>query len=259
MKHTLEFYKYQGAGNDFILIDNREGSVHLTQGDIAKLCDRHRGIGSDGLMLLGSDEGYDFRMTFYNPDGSEASMCGNGARCITLFAHHLGVGGESKRFIASDTEHVAKIIGDSSVSVKLIDIQKLKRESDTRVFMNSGVPHLVILVSDIDEVDIKAEGSRWRYSEEYKNEGGTNVNFIDVKSGSLRLRTYERGVEGETLACGTGATASVVAAHVLGLVKENSNKIIAKGGELTVSFSRDYTDVWLEGEALKVFEGQVKI
>lgn len=259
----IEFYKYHGAGNDFVLIDNREGNISLTTEQIASLCDRHLGIGGDGLMLLETIADYDFYMRYYNADGSEVGMCGNGGRCISLFAHHLGVGETEKKFMAKDGEHYARIISDNGslglVEVKLIDILDIDIESNEVVTLNSGVPHYVRFTDDIDAIDIMAEGSAVRYSPKYEPRGGINANFVTAKDGKLYIRTYERGVEGETLACGTGATASVVAAYVTKRIDTLSHSIITKGGELIIGFDSNFKSITLTGEAERVFKGIIEL
>lgn len=253
----IPFYKYEGAGNDFVLFDNRKGLISLTESQITNICDRNRGVGGDGLMLIENCEGYDFYMRYYNSDGSEVGMCGNGGRCIALFAHHLGIGGKVKHFRAMDGEHSATIISDDKkdgiISIQLIDIENIKSLSNTKYFLNSGVPHYVEFVDDIKNVDVESAGRAIRYS----IEGGTNVNFAQVAGNSLIVRTYERGVEGETLACGTGATAASVAAHHSGRVTGNIIDVRVLGGELTVSFDDSYHNVILTGNARQVFKGVI--
>lgn len=259
----IEFFKYHGAGNDFVLIDNRNGNISLSTEEIAFLCDRHLGIGGDGLMLLETIPNYDFYMRYYNADGSEVGMCGNGGRCISLFAHHLGVGSLEKKFMAKDGEHHATIISDNGslgvVKVKLIDVLDIDIESNDVVTLNSGVPHYVRFTEDIDAIDIMTEGSAVRYSPKYKPRGGINANFVSVKDGKLYIRTYERGVEGETLACGTGATASVIASYVTKRIDALTYPIITKGGELTIGFDSDFKNVTLTGEAVRVFKGEIEL
>lgn len=205
---SFDFWKYEGAGNDFVLLRDAD----VTADDVRALCDRHRGIGADGLMVLSDAPGYDFRMTYYNSDGGRAAMCGNGARCIALFAHHLGIGGRTLRFIGSDGEHTARIISEKVVEVGMCDVEGVERSGEGWV-LDTGVPHYVEFVEDIDAVDVAARGREIRFDARFAPEG-VNVNFAAIDDGVLRVRTYERGVEGETLACGTGATAVAIAAYL---------------------------------------------
>lgn len=258
----LTFCKYQGTGNDFILVDNRNRTFDVNNNSLVKfLCDRRFGIGADGLMLLQSAPGYDFEMIYFNSDGFEGTMCGNGGRCIVAFANHLGLIGERTRFIAVDGPHDAEIHGEDTVRLKMLDVNQVAQ--DTRnYFLNTGSPHYVIFVDDINAIDLEAEGKRVRYSEKFKQSGGTNVNFVEIKEDALFVRTYERGVEGETLSCGTGVTASAISAAIHLKSDKNSYHIRTHGGDLKVSFTNRHTlfeDVWLEGPANFVFEGKIKI
>lgn len=254
---TLQFYKYEGAGNDFVMIDNRDGKLSLTTKEIEALCDRNMGIGGDGLMLIETLQGYDFYMRYYNSDGSEVGMCGNGGRCIALFAHHLGIGGSVKKFKAKDGEHAAEIVSaderNGIVKIQLIDIEQINKITTDKFFLNSGVPHYVEFVDDVKKVDVESLGRRIRYSVE----GGTNVNFVQIVGDTLIIRTYERGVEGETLACGTGATAAAVAAHYSRRVSSNNVNVRVLGGELSVSFDETYRNITLTGGARKIFKGEL--
>lgn len=254
---TLQFYKYEGAGNDFVMIDNRDGKLSLTTKEIEALCDRNMGIGGDGLMLIETLQGYDFYMRYYNSDGSEVGMCGNGGRCIALFAHHLGIGGSVKKFKAKDGEHAAEIVSaderNGIVKIQLIDIEQINKITTDKFFLNSGVPHYVEFVNDVKKVDVESLGRRIRYSVE----GGTNVNFVQIVGDTLIIRTYERGVEGETLACGTGATAAAVAAHYSRRVSSNNVNVRVLGGELSVSFDETYRNITLTGGARKIFKGEL--
>lgn len=253
----LKFYKYEGAGNDFILIDNRENTINLSTNEIEQMCSRNMGIGADGVMLLETLEGYDFYMRYYNSDGSEVGMCGNGGRCISLFAHHLGIGGSTKYFKAKDGDHEAKIDScnkkDGIVSIKLIDIDRINTIDNKRYSLNSGVPHHVEFVDDIKKVNVELLGRKIRNSVE----GGTNVNFCQIVNGMLIIRTYERGVEAETLACGTGATACAIAAHYSKKINDNNISVMTLGGILAVSFDDNYRNVTLTGPARQVFKGSL--
>lgn len=259
---TINFMKYQGAGNDFVMLDNRTGRYStLTTDEIAKLCDRRFGIGADGILLLSNEDGFSFRMKYYNSDGSLASFCGNGARCICAFAEEIGVvkKGEKFHFIADDGHHEATCATDW-VDLKMIDVVKVE-DICGGIFLNTGVPHFVSIVDDIDAVDIMKTAPQIRYDKTSFGEGGTNVNFISIdKDNEISIRTYERGVEGETLACGTGIVASSIAASRR--TNKSSFDINAKGGKLKVTFNFDgskYTHVYLCGPAVKVFEGVWRI
>lgn len=252
------FYKYQGTGNDFILIDNRVSKFPKENTTIIKkLCDRHFGIGADGLILLENDHELDFKMVYYNADGNESTMCGNGGRCIVAFANKLGIVSTSVNFRAIDGLHSASIEGNI-VSLHMIDVNNVN-VFDNHVFANTGSPHHVELVEDIDNFDIVSVGRKIRH-EVYGKEG-SNVNFIEQKNDdTFRLRTYERGVEDETLACGTGATAAALAMYHTQKTNKKTIHLIVQGGNLTVSFVTDnngYKNIYLTGPADFVFEGKI--
>lgn len=258
----LEFHKYHGTGNDFIIIDNRELKVKLNTKQIAHLCHRRFGIGADGLMLLQNKKGYDFEMVYYNSDGNESSFCGNGSRCIVAFAKELGVIKKPETtFIATDGVHTAKMKGDI-ISMKMRDVQNVEAEGD-HMILNTGSPHYVKFISGVKSADVVAEGRSIRYSERFKSEG-VNVNLVEKNGKGVYVRTYERGVEDETLSCGTGVTASALASSLKGIsTGENDCKILTPGGELTVRFHRgngsSFSDIWLEGPATFVFSGEIVI
>lgn len=256
----LEFYKYHGTGNDFILVDNRSGSVKITNEQVALLCQRNTGIGADGLMLLENAEGYDFKMIYYNSDGNESSMCGNGGRCITAFAQQLGIVKSVANFIAVDGPHQATIFPDGIVSLNMKDVSGIQLLEDCAI-LNTGSPHYVAWVDDIANTDVYTLGSDIRYSEAFKP-GGTNVNFVQKIDDVLLVRTYERGVEGETLSCGTGVTAAAIAASGTE-IGAFSTLVETPGGELEVSFVKDTEvtakEVVLMGPAVFVFKGEVEI
>lgn len=268
----LHFSKYQGTGNDFILIDNRDGKISLSAEQVRLLCDRHFGIGADGLMLLeyafhdhagepaAKRNDVDFRMIYYNSDGNESSMCGNGGRCITAFAQRLGLVKNEARFIAVDGLHEARISGDI-VSLKMNDVRHVET-GDHYFYLNTGSPHYVTFASDVQHLDVNAEGRKIRYSERFAEEG-TNVNFIEKQDDALYVRTYERGVENETLSCGTGVTASALVAAMKGLsTGKNNCQVKTPGGSLNVKFDKvlenNFYNIWLEGPAVFVFEGQAE-
>ena len=258
----IKFYKYQGTGNDFVMIDNRsdffpKNNIQL----IAKLCDRRFGIGADGLILLENDAETDFRMVYYNSDGNESSMCGNGGRCLVAFAKNLNVISDKATFIATDGLHHATIIENGIVSLQMKDVDQVKIEKDY-VFLNTGSPHHVILVDDIENYDVKTNGAAIRYSDLY-GKAGSNVNFVSqISNNHFRLRTYERGVEDETLSCGTGATATAIAMNAIGKTNATNVDLDVEGGTLKVSFDKKgiaYNNVFLEGKATFVFEGIIEI
>ena len=256
----LEFYKYQGTGNDFIMVDNRSKTFPKNKTDIiAKLCNRNFGIGADGLILLEEDTDTDFKMVYYNSDGNESTMCGNGGRCIVAFAHKLELFETNTTFIAIDGLHHASIANDI-VSLQMIDIEDVKI-FDNYVFTNTGSPHHVQLVNNLSEYDVFSNGRKIR-NEVYGTEG-SNVNFVEqVNSNTFRVRTYERGVEDETLACGTGVTAVAIAMHATKKTNSTSITLPVEGGELEVSFEEKnstYTNVFLTGPATFVFEGKINI
>ena len=255
----LKFYKYQGAGNDFVIIDNRQGKVVLNQKQIEKLCDRRFGIGADGLMLLNSSDKYDFEMVYFNSDGNESTMCGNGGRCIVKFAQNLGLVSDKTVFIAIDGEHDATVLPNGEVELGMKNVDSILTEN--HLFADTGSPHVVVKLNDIDNINIIEEAHRIRYSDEYKSEG-TNVNFIEVQNDLIKIRTYERGVEDETLACGTGVTAAALIAFNQGWIVNENIKVQAKGGMLSVKFdfrNNGFESVYLTGPAEFVFEGEINV
>lgn len=255
----LSFSKYQGAGNDFIIIDNRDESFPVSTSLINKLCDRHFGIGADGLMLLSNSQDADFLMRYFNSDGNESTMCGNGGRCIVHFASKLDLIKSSTSFMGIDGLHHAEIIGKNYVRLKMKDIAEIEMIDDN-YFIDSGSPHYVRFVRDVDSIDVNREGKLIRQSVNVAK-GGTNVNFIQVLNDeTLKIRTFERGVEAETLACGTGAVASCIAYTLYFESEKNIIKLKAPGGELLVRFTKDnssFKDIWLEGPAMHVFDGTI--
>ena len=258
----FEFYKYHGTGNDFIIIDNRKLKVKLNTKQIAHLCNRRFGIGADGLMYLQNKKGYDFQMVYFNSDGRESSFCGNGSRCIVAFARELGIIKKSETtFIATDGVHTAKIKGDI-ISMKMRDVKNI--EVDENVYLlNTGSPHYVRFTEGVKTAEIISEARKIRYSDRFKAEG-VNVNFAEKNGKGIYVRTYERGVEDETLSCGTGVTASAIASAVKGVATaKDSCKILTPGGELLVRFHQEnnntFNDIWLEGPATFVFKGETKI
>jgi len=258
----LTFYKYQGTGNDFIMIDNRDKILSKNDTKLVnRLCDRKFGIGADGLILLENSEDIqdDFKMVYFNADGNESSMCGNGGRCLVAFAQFLGIIKESARFTAIDGVHDATIQNDI-VSLKMQDVNHIS-EQQNFLFLNTGSPHHVIFTDNIKDIDIKKEGAEIRYSERYLKNKGTNVNFVEpVSEDTFSVRTYERGVEDETLSCGTGVTAVALAAFKSSRTNLNEVKLKTPGGKLSVKFSKTengFSDVWLSGSAKFVFKGEI--
>jgi diaminopimelate epimerase len=258
----MKFYKYQGTGNDFIMIDDRSTiekstGVTLTQTQIENLCHRRFGIGADGLILIQNAEGYDFRMVYYNADGTEGSMCGNGGRCAVRFAHDLAIIGDSTKFIATDGEHLASVC-DEDIYLKMIDVPQVEQFTDYD-FANTGSPHYVKYSHSLEDDDIYEMGRKIRYSAEWVAKGGTNVNFVQLNdSQTIAVRTYERGVEDETYSCGTGVTACALSANLKHGMESPIN-IKTLGGQLQVSFqkgeNKSFTNIYLIGPAVKVFEG----
>lgn len=257
----LQFDKYQGTGNDFILIDNRDSTVKLSVGQIAFLCDRRFGIGADGLMLLENADGYDFRMVYYNADGNESTMCGNGGRCIVAFAKKLGVIGNKASFIAIDGPHTATVNEDDTVSLQMQDIQEVLY-ADGYTQLNTGSPHYVVFVDDVNATDVFNTGRSIRNSERYQPKG-INVNFVQrLADGDIHVRTYERGVEDETYSCGTGVTAAAIAASS-NTAGHTITNIKTPGGNLQVSFDKrganNIVNVILRGPATYVYSGSIAV
>lgn len=257
MKQT--FYKYQGTGNDFVMIDNRSNTFDKT--DVKRinlLCDRRFGVGGDGLILLENHPEADFRMVYFNADGNESTMCGNGGRCISQFAKDLGIIGDKGSFVAIDGMHYV-VFEDGLVKLQMQDVTEIQKHNNY-VFLNTGSPHHVQFEDNIESFDIKTKGRNIRTGAPYFSEG-TNVNFVQKQgAGTFRVRTYERGVEDETLSCGTGVTAVALAMHALGETNANTVNLNVEGGELKVAFNAQdgtYNNVWLIGPAKQVFKGEV--
>ncbi|MBD3582722.1 diaminopimelate epimerase [Flavobacterium selenitireducens] len=253
----IRFSKYQGTGNDFVVVDNRGLTFPKNDtGLVAHLCDRRFGIGGDGLLLLENDPDYDFRMVYYNSDGNPGSMCGNGGRCLVAFARNLDVVGETARFIASDGPHFANLF-DDIISLQMKDVASVNVE-DGYTFLDTGSPHHIEMVEDLENFDVFGRGSQIRYGSLY-GQKGSNVNFVKAEAdGSFSMRTYERGVEDETLSCGTGATAVAIAMYKTGKTASDRIRLNVKGGQLEVSFAEKngvFTNVFLNGPAKSVFEG----
>lgn len=255
----LSFYKYQGTGNDFVLIDNRQLQFPKNNTKLVHhLCNRKFGIGADGLILLEHDNKYDFKMVYYNSDGNESTMCGNGGRCMVAFANFLNVIQDDTTFMAIDGKHYATIENDV-VNLQMQDVSTIEKH-ENYVFLNTGSPHHVVFEENIADFDVKKEGASIRYGAPYFEEG-TNVNFVKkISNTEFRVRTYERGVEDETLSCGTGVTAVALAMHSLHETEANEITLQVEGGTLTVSFEKNetsYTNIFLEGKAVQVFKGEI--
>ncbi len=258
---TLTFHKYQGAGNDFIIIDNREDLFPKNKTQIiSKLCDRKFGIGADGLLLLEKSDTSDFKMIYFNADGNESTMCGNGGRCIVAFAKKIDLIDKETTFEAIDGIHFAQIEG-ALINLQMIDIQQIQHHKE-HLFVNSGSPHHIVLTTHLKTCNVVSNGRKIRYGAPYFEEG-SNVNFVEkIDENHFKVRTYERGVEDETLACGTGATAVAVAMYDANLTANNHLFIETEGGNLEVSFHKEndcYTNIFLKGPATFIFSGEIAI
>lgn len=259
---NFPFYKYQGTGNDFVILDNRKGEYNsITSKQVKQICHRRFGIGADGLMLLNLKDGYDFEMIYFNSDGNPSSMCGNGGRCLVKFAYHLGIHKFTYRFIAIDGEHEAEIDNRNQIRLKMNDVSEVDIHSSYAV-LNTGSPHYVKYTNDAAGADVVETGRSIRNSSTYKDEG-INVNFVEVlDDDSIFVRTYERGVEDETLSCGTGVTAAALMnAHN----EKGFNRVEVKtpGGYLYVEYNKlsdhEFKDIWLCGPATFVYKGDIDV
>jgi len=257
-----KFFKYQGTGNDFVIFDNRNHQFDgLSTVQVQRLCNRRFGIGGDGLMLLNQHSEYDFEMKYYNADGKESSMCGNGGRCLVKFAYDMGLVKTTYRFLAIDGPHEAEVDLDGTVSLKMNDVQTVQYNNGHFV-LNTGSPHYIELADDVMKMDVFNRGRQIRYSNAYA-EKGINVNFVEQTNepDQIIVRTYERGVEDETFSCGTGVTAAALVCH------HNDNgfnrvEVKTRGGDLSVEYDKigdSFTNIWLCGPAEKVFEGEIEI
>ena len=256
----VEFYKYQGTGNDFIILDNSKEEYNtLKENQIRGLCDRKFGIGADGLMLLGNADGYDFSMQYFNADGKEGSMCGNGGRSMVQFANDIGIKKIEYKFIAVDGEHLASINENGTIKLKMQDVDGINSVGKDKV-LNTGSPHYVKNIIGLKELDVFNEGRKIRYSDLFKQDG-INVNFVEQHENGLFLRTYERGVENETLSCGTGATAAAIVST--STVGKHHINVKVLGGTLEVEYERInenlINDIWLIGSAKFVYKGEINI
>ncbi len=256
---TLTFYKYQGAGNDFIIIDNRKNILDpADRKRIKQICDRRFGIGADGLMMLYDHKEADFEMKYFNSDGYEGTMCGNGGRCIVMFAKKKKLIKHKTMFKTSDGVHTAEIT-DTTVRLRMNDVITIRKLGDS-YFIDTGSPHYVTFTNDVDNIDVFNKGSKLRNNKQFKPHG-TNVNFVQIQENGLSVRTYERGVEDETLSCGTGAVAAAIVSVYSGQIDSNNVQVKTRGGILNVSFRRNdkggFSDIILEGPAVFVFEGEI--
>ena len=269
---SIHFFKYQATGNDFVLIDNRSGQYNFTIDQIKKICDRRFGVGADGLMLIEKHPTLDFNLVYYNSDGSQ-SLCGNGSRAAVKMASSLGMVNGKAFFNAFDGPHEAKLLSDEIVRLKMSDVKEMKNLGED-IFINTGSPHLIRFVENLKDYPVVAEGRKIRYSEAFQPKG-TNVNFVELqKDNTIFVRTYERGVEDETLSCGTGVTAAALAVSTKGY--SSPVKIKAMGGELSIEFMRQadspnaksslpagqaviFFDIFLIGPAKMVFEGEMEL
>lgn len=261
---NIRFCKYQGTGNDFIMIDDRTNALRLEQEQIARLCSRRFGVGADGLILLRDNPSFDFEMVYYNSDGRLSTMCGNGGRCIVSFAKRLGIVRNHYQFLAADGPHEAWFTATcpDMVKLRMKDVSSIEK-SDDGWLLDTGSPHLVLQVDNLDTLDVKKRGNEIRNKDRFRADG-VNVNFAQSTIKGLFLRTYERGVEDETLSCGTGVTATALVALSEGWLpgEPSSVQLDCPGGLLTVHAKRTdklFTDVCLEGPAEFVFSGEYSL
>ncbi|MCF4100910.1 diaminopimelate epimerase [Gillisia sp. M10.2A] len=259
----LDFYKFHGTGNDFIMVDNRMDIFPKNDTNlIHKLCHRRFGIGADGLILLedSSNVNENFVMVYYNADGNQSSMCGNGGRCLVAFAKFLGIIEDEAVFNAVDGFHEATIT-NGSVSLKMQDLE-VDDINENELFLDTGSPHHIVFSDEVGDIDVKKEGAKIRYSEKYAHQGGTNVNFVQqTGENSFLVRTYERGVEDETYSCGTGVTAVAIVSNAIAKTDANNVTLETPGGKLEVSFEKSeggYKNIWLTGPTEYVFKGQIE-
>lgn len=258
---TLHFAKYQATGNDFIVIDNRNKDIRLSAQQIQHLCHRKFGIGADGLILIEPAQEADFLLNYYNSDGSQ-SLCGNGSRAGVHFAHQLGIIKNQTTFQAYDGPHPATLLPDGQICIGLRPVQRIEHHADG-LFIHTGSPHFIKWVQQLQHYPVVQEGRNLRYSKRFEAHGGTNVNFVEIQPGnSLSVRTYERGVEDETLSCGTGVTAVALAA-ALQYGYTPPVQVTTRGGSLQVSFrptpAGGFDEIFLTGPAVQVFTGQINM
>lgn len=262
----IHFYKYQATGNDFVVMDNRDGKLSLSAAQIERICDRRFGVGADGVMLLSKHPSLNFNLDYFNSDGTQ-SLCGNGSRAAVDFASRLGMVNGKATFHAYDGAHAAELLPAGIIRVKMNDVKEVKKVGDD-YFIHTGSPHYIRFVTDVKSYPVFDEGRKIRYSDPYKP-GGTNVNFVELqKDNTIFVRTYERGVENETLSCGTGVTAAAVAVSLQGF--SSPVKIKTLGGDLSVEFKTTpegdhsvivgaFQEIFLVGPAKMVFEGDLEL
>lgn len=260
----IEFSKYHGAGNDFILIDNTKEHINLTNEHISHLCNRHFGIGADGLIYLLPSSEFDFKMKYFNADGKEGSMCGNGGRCISAFAFHILNLPRNFCFEAIDGIHRAEVLNHAgtkfNISISMLDVTGII-ESENYYFLNTGSPHYVEFIENPDSFDVAGQGKKIRWDKRFQPEG-TNVNFVSIQDNHIYVQTFERGVENITLSCGTGITASAIAAALKNKVFSGDVNVVTRGGNLHVRFDKTgntFTNIILTGPAVKSFEGHFTV
>ena len=257
----INFSKYNGAGNDFILIDDRKNLIVDNKSLIRYLCDRHFGVGADGLIILKESNNYDFEILHYTSDGNLGSLCGNGSRCAVLFAYNKNIIGRKTVFKAFDGIHSAEILDDELIKMEM-NVNSDIVSNSYGTWLDTGSPHLVIEKDNIDKLDVNNEGRLIRYNDFYKKEG-VNVNFIEkISDDQFKIRTYERGVENETLACGTGSTASAICMNYLGRTKSGKITMKCRGGDLNVQFNSSnngFEEISITGPAKLVFDGTIKV
>tara|TARA_B100001939_G_scaffold84868_1_gene72501 strand:+ start:130 stop:909 length:780 start_codon:yes stop_codon:yes gene_type:complete len=257
----VNFCKYNGAGNDFIVINNLDDSLQLTESQIITLCNRNIGVGADGIILLNSSDLTDFEVLHYTSDGNLGSLCGNGSRCAVSYAYRNNIVSKKVIFEAYDGRHEAEVINDELINMQMKLNSKIIK-NDYGIWLNTGSPHLIVETTNTDDLDVKNAGKSIRYNDFFKNEG-VNVNFVEkVSDNVFKIRTYERGVEDETQACGTGSTASAICMNYLGNTTANEIKMKCQGGDLEVKFTNSYdkfSNISLTGPAKFVFEGVIEV
>ncbi len=256
---NLTFHKYQATGNDFVLIANLEQNLHVTSDQIKRLCDRNFGIGADGLILLEKSQNTDFKMVYFNANGKQSTMCGNGARCIAKFAQSLGLVESNCVFEAIDGMHKARISNDQ-VTLKMNDVLEFKKLDNHSIQINTGSPHYVTFTDEIPQEDFLTKAKEIRHGKAYNKEG-INVNFASVGQ-NINMRTFERGVENETLSCGTGVVATALAYQIIYKTEQKEIQIQTTGGTLKVTSEKSqdqFTNIWLTGEAKFVFKGEISV
>jgi len=256
---TIHFHKYQATGNDFVIIDNRESKLTFTTEQIVRICHPKFGVGADGLMLIENHPTLNFHLEYFNSDGSK-SLCGNGCRAAVQFASQLGLMNGKATFTAYDGPHAAEILPTGNIRLKMGDVKETKMMG-VDYYIHTGSPHFIRFVQDIKNYPVFEEGKEIRYDEKFQP-GGTNVNFVELlKDNTIFVRTYERGVENETLSCGTGITAAALAASSKGFVSPVNIETL--GGRLAVEFktgqSGTFHEIYLIGPAKMVFKGQLEL